>query len=889
MKPPRSKSLKINRRDFFRKTALGGIGLPFFNFYPQVAKQKRRPPTANAPLLPQNVFPSAKSLNLAPARWIWYPSERTLCNTVVLFRRQITLSVPIKKAVGWIAADSRYRLFVNGKRVQWGPAPSDPRWMEVDPLDLASFLKKGDNVIGVEVLYFGLGDGTWPIGKPGFIINLQIEANDGTVSAVMSDESWQTHLCRSWRPGQYKRWYVRALQEEFDARLYPYGWLEPGFKPDNTWLTPMDIGCPADKPPMCASYPEYSMEVRGSKEVSELRPRSIPLMDEFIVPAERLAESLWIQWNQAPEMYFQNLVPHCFEAVREPSATQISQTSWRADLDGTRAAALTFEFTEQVVGWPCFTIEAPSGTIIELMVQEAHALGGPPLLNTQFHAWSRFICREGLNRFETFDFESCRWIQLHIRAAKGTVTIRDVAIRRRVFPWPHRPEISCSEPSLHRLFQASLNTLNNSAQETAVDGMARERQQYSGDGSHQLHGVFFAFGETRLPARFIATFSQGSTLDGYFLDCWPAYDRLARLMQRQVQGTIWGPLLDHGVGFNFDCWHHYLYTGDLEAVREAYPRLLKFFRYLQSIQGSDGLLPAENLGIPSVWIDHYAFKLPRHKQCPFNLYAAAMLEHALAPLCKSFGDKKWEDAAQQFGRDLLKNSVKKFWDRKRGLFIDNQPWSLEEAETRTSDRSLATAVLFDQCPGGATLPSLQSLADTPPEMGFSYPANAGGRLWALAKGGRADVILDDLRKRWATMDSVRLNNTLQETWKVTPDSSAQWSHCPIVPLYILYMSIAGIKPLLPGYRRYEIVPQCVDLESLELTAHTVRGPIVVKAKGLIGDRELTIDAPPGSDGEIDVDIRESIPLKQLKGLGPLKRARFRLPAGERTTLRLKYT
>ena len=28
----------------------------------------------------------------------------------------------------------------------------------------------------------------------------------------------------------------------------------------------------------------------------------------------------------------------------------------------------------------------------------------------------------------------------------------------------------------------------------------------------------------------------------------------------------WGPLLDHGVGFNFDCWHHYLYTGDAAGV-----------------------------------------------------------------------------------------------------------------------------------------------------------------------------------------------------------------------------------------------------------------------------------------------------------------------------------
>ncbi len=57
---------------------------------------------------------------------------------------------------------------------------------------------------------------------------------------------------------------------------------------------------------------------------------------------------------------------------------------------------------------------------------------------------------------------------------------------------------------------ANINTLRNSAQETCVDGMARERQQYSGDGAHQLNGVYLAFGETRLPARFISTVQPGT-------------------------------------------------------------------------------------------------------------------------------------------------------------------------------------------------------------------------------------------------------------------------------------------------------------------------------------------------------------------------------------------
>lgn len=101
----------------------------------------------------------------------------------------------------------------------------------------------------------------------------------------------------------------------------------------------------------------------------------------------------------------------------------------------------TFELGEQVVGFPAFTIDAPAGTVVELLTHEAHEVGGPELLNTHFNAWSRWTCREGRNRFEAFDFESARWLQLHIRNFTGKVTVSGVGLRRRIFPWPHDPAI----------------------------------------------------------------------------------------------------------------------------------------------------------------------------------------------------------------------------------------------------------------------------------------------------------------------------------------------------------------------------------------------------------------------------------------------------------------
>ena len=70
-----------------------------------------------------------------------------------------------------------------------------------------------------------------------------------------------------------------------------------------------------------------------------------------------------------------------------------------------------------------------------------------------------------------------------------------------MFPWKHNPEIATNDKILQCVINASVNTLYNCAQDTIVDGMARERQQYSGDGSHQLHAIYYSFGDTLLAAR----------------------------------------------------------------------------------------------------------------------------------------------------------------------------------------------------------------------------------------------------------------------------------------------------------------------------------------------------------------------------------------------------
>jgi alpha-L-rhamnosidase len=825
---------------------------------------------------------TAADLDLSPARWIWYPSGRTLQNTFILFRKEITLEREPVTAKGWIIADSRYQLFVNGQRIQWGPAPADPRWQEADPVDITSYLKPGKNVIACQVLFYGTGDGTSPFGFPGFLMKLDIDGKE-----FITDKSWKAFLARSWNPGQYKRWYLRALQENFDARLFPFGWDSPGFTENTEWLDAAELKGPAFKSSASNGSSNYQLDISGNSG-SRLRERSIPLMKENRVEIKKLTEAFWIDWKIPSENYFDMKVPDAFQSSPMMPLPGFSDKTVTLVPNGDQAAVLTFEFDQQSVGWPFFTIDAPEGTVVEMLVHEAHKPGSEVIINSHFHSWSRFICRDGWNTFSPFDYESFRWLQLHIHHFNRPVTISNIGMLRRQFDYKITPHIAVSDPVIQKVMDASVNTLYNSAQDIVVDGMARERQQYSGDGSHQLYPLYQAFGETRLPARFVTTFSQGITELGYFLDSWPAYDRLARMEMRSLGWPTWGPILDHGVGFIMDSYNCYFYSGDFTPLKEVYPRLIRFFNYLESMVSlEDGLLPVENIGIPYVWMDHIAFKKQKHKQLAFNLYVSAVTGKYLVELSLLSGEKKVAEQVNAFSAYLLANCVKKFWSEKEKVFIDNKPWMEEEKEVRYSDRALATALLFHQCPGNDEKRALDVLKSFPDNMGISYPCNAVWRYWALAENGEMEAFMDDLRNKWGLMPSVWENNTLQEDWNATHNSGSQWSHSAVAPIVLLYQGLAGARPLTPGGTKYRIWPKPGDLSLIETAIQTGSGAIRFKTEGVKDNRFLSLEVPEGTEVELWLDSREKPGLPEIPG-GTNSIKKYRLAGGSKVSLKLRY-
>ena len=139
------------------------------------------------------------------------------------------------------------------------------------------------------------------------------------------------------------------------------------------------------------------------------------------------------------------------------------------------------------------------------------------------------------------------------------------------------------------------------------------------------------------------------------------------------------------------------------------------------------------------------------------------------------------------------------------------------------------------------------------------------------------------------MPSVIENNTIFENWTAAPDSGDLWSHCAVVPLYLLTQGIAGIRPTAPGFTQCTVRPQPADLEDVALTVPTPQGPIAFACTGTRGERTLRLEVPRGCTADLILDEREQVVLPHADGQVDGGLQRFRLPSGGTQTLHLRYT
>ncbi|TWT37146.1 Bacterial alpha-L-rhamnosidase [Posidoniimonas corsicana] len=181
------------------------------------------------------------------AEWITAdtPSEP---NSWQSFRRSFTLPEKPGRAEAKLACDSKYWLWINGRLVVFegqlkrGPRPQATYF---DRVDIAEYLRRGENCVAVLVGYFGKdGMSHQDSGQCGLVFQAQIDHRQ-----LFSDDKWKAvrHPAYQQTDPPHPNWRLPESNLRFDARLDMQGWTE-GHYDDSEWPSAKALGTPPANP-----------------------------------------------------------------------------------------------------------------------------------------------------------------------------------------------------------------------------------------------------------------------------------------------------------------------------------------------------------------------------------------------------------------------------------------------------------------------------------------------------------------------------------------------------------------------------------------------------------------------------------------------------------------
>lgn len=161
------------------------------------------------------------------AHWIWKERESyTGYNDTIEARRLFTLPA-VSDAVLRISADTTYRLYVNGQWVNDGPSRSWPDHYQYDVVDVAKYLRAGENEIRVIAKFFGIGTFHQIPQEAGLLAQLDARTTDGKAVHVGTDASWEVRDVSAWARWAPKQSVQMGPFEIYDARRAEEGAFAP--------------------------------------------------------------------------------------------------------------------------------------------------------------------------------------------------------------------------------------------------------------------------------------------------------------------------------------------------------------------------------------------------------------------------------------------------------------------------------------------------------------------------------------------------------------------------------------------------------------------------------------------------------------------------------------
>jgi len=698
------------------------------------------------------------SLNFPPnARWIGSAHPFDLHEVYLDFRSpEFTLAGAPRLAELLITADSRYRLWINGRFAGRGPARCYPWRQAVDRLDVTDLLRPGANVIAIQVYQPGYSHFAYVHrAAAGVLAWLGIDGE----SCLVTDATWRVRRNRSFADA-VPRVSIYGSGVEDRAMIHEDAWTEPAYD-DSPWEAARVV-VPV------GGYPWTGMALREIPllEERELSPHlaGMRCATEISLRGPAMHAALRQAWQRG-----ELEEPACDADGWHYFATaEREATTWLFDLGRDYACQ----------GW----VEVIGATGDEtLLVSYAEKMRGgelvlsDPATYCRVRLTDRFALRAGSQVLQSFSLRGGRYVLF----ALGGPANQDLRLRFHVtaveYPLQIDRLLRLDDPDLQAIVDLCERTFRACLQDGFVDSTWRESSQWVGDALPQALIMHALSDDVRPLRQVLRIAADGAYPDGVLPGVAPGEVHAYTVVDYNF---TWVELLEL----------YWRLTGDRAFVDELWPVLVKLLDRFAEDVAEDGLIrsqPGRRLFLD--WA-------PVSRQEPnaiYNLHYLLALQTA-ARLASELGADndayRWQERAER-----VRGSC-------RAAFLQDDCWWDDLPPTTASQLAAALAVLTGAAEADEQPAQLDAIAarsldlDDNPQPGalvLASPFMHHYLFEALHAGGWEPALVEIIRRRWGRWATAGCPTTW-ENWNVDfPDGSTCHAFSAH-PLYHLYRAAQSL-------------------------------------------------------------------------------------------------
>lgn len=728
------------------------------------------------------------------AKWISPPIIHGQAS-LYAFKKYFSVNDDVKSFVVRISADTRYRLYINGRELSNGPCKSTKFVKYYEELDCKDALKTGENEIKILVLYCSQDEGkrfttACPQDRAALYFDGTLVTENGE-EKIVSDESFSAslakHITPTWRPGNMGT--IGPFEDVAEKECW-----------EDVDVKVLYIPCTENN-----HYDGW-----GVKEKYMLEKRPVQILDiKEKTPLEAVRE--YVDENGKyiiildPKRYTSDMVRYEYKAKRGTEIRIIyCETPYSKADDGTYYKDMRDNIDGEFI-YGSWEIGDHYDSVIASGDEQVH--------DVFFYRSYRFVKLECSEKPEYFK----------LYAARYTYDFSKDAIGGGV------GSFECSDNERYKkLWDISKNTLECCTHETFTDCPFYEDQQYIGDARFESVYAWGLSNDSLMQKKAILDTIGSIQTDGMIASTSP---------------NMWVQVLHISLFYLINHMRSYLrFTGDVEFIKSLVGVLSFHISYFEKWKTPEGLINPQDGCRFIDWVDEWNRGTPVNgEKAPltvYNLMYAASLKDA-AQICDACGYEGLASDYRKLYKNLVEATNKYCFDKEKGLYVDVVGYR------NFSQHTGMWAIISDAVTGedAKKLARTMMTADGVAKGSFSKIYDL---LRALDKVGMYDEYAPKLLSQWDDMIAKHCT-----TWCESnsyPRSECHGWSC--IPLYEMTAMILGVTPKENGYEKIKIQPHLMGLTYAKGRVPTGYGYVDISWKK--DGEKFTLDISSSKEVEMEI-------------------------------------